>query len=80
MTRELDQYLLSMRAGPGVRTVSVSVIYYDEHGEEIGNFHDAAMAFGYTWRDVARIIRTGAKKHGIDRDPCHNDSPHVDLT
>ncbi len=80
MTRELDHYMLTVTAGPGIHTVVVVVIYFDVQGEVIGEFFDGAMAFGYTWRDVARIIRTGAKKHGIDRDPCHTDSPHVDLT
>jgi len=80
MNRELHHYKAVITGGPAEALVSVTVWYLDDDGEVIGEFYDDAMAFGYTWRDVAKAVRTGMTRLGLDRDPCSAISPHVDLT
>jgi len=78
----LHHYACEIQAGPGDVLVTVLVTYYDEHGNSIGRWTDNAMAFGYTWRDVAEVVSIGARHIGCSNAPRQEDtvSPHVDLT
>jgi hypothetical protein len=80
MERQLARYECVVTAGPVDALISVEVTYIDDDGLEIGKSYDNAMAFGYTWKDVAAAVRKGMKDLGLDRDPCSSISPHVDLT
>jgi len=80
MSRELARYEAVVAGGPADALITVEVTYFDDDGLEIGKAHDNAMAFGYTWKDVAACVRKGMRDLGLDRDPCSSISPHVDLT
>jgi hypothetical protein len=82
-TRKLSTYKAVVEAGPGDALVSVEIFYYDQEHNLLDVWSDNAMAFGYTWKDVARVVLEGIRglKLRTDAlsDPEHP-SPHVDLT
>jgi hypothetical protein len=81
--RAFSHYVVTVTAGPGLNLVAVDVTYYDMHNQEIGHWSDDGMAFGYTWKDVSRIVTEGLRQMRTDAlvlmDPSHP-SPHCDLT
>jgi hypothetical protein len=81
--RTLYGYKAEIQAGPGDVLVVVTITYYDKDGLELGRWTDDAMAFGYTWKDVAKAIAQGIATNRLQMAGYHtveHPSPHVDLT
>ncbi len=81
--RKLNQfhhYELTLRAGPSLAEASVEVTYVGQDGQVLGVAYDLAIAFAYTWKDVAFLIRKGLKDLALDEDPVREVSPMVDLS
>ncbi len=82
ISRDLSQYVVLVRAGPGLSTVSIQVHLYDEDELLIGGGGDSLFAFGATWKDVAVAITSTCAIHGIKNmlTDSRHPSPHLDLT
>jgi hypothetical protein len=78
--RTFAYYQLEVRAGPASPNAVVDVEYFDTAGESLGTYGATGIAFAFTWKDVAEVVRTGLKSLRLDTDPCTSVSPMVDLS
>lgn len=81
MPSRLHHYVAQVIAGPGDPLVTVQIMYLDRQGDEIGLGGGSLMAFGATWKDVAKMIHDDVVRLGLhDTGGMRTPSPHLDLT